>query len=157
MVRYRPEAGERGYTFRLNNHGSSAADGGNGISPTGTLLSEHSTSTMGSSVYKERIDSLFRYNMMQQHRKNPAPPPPPPEEEEPAADEEPTMEHLQLHFQKVLTEQRHHHHHHHQRGPPPTAATSTFGSSKNHSTTYIQVRGSLRSMMESLLLVLFLD
>lgn len=137
MVRYRPEAGERGYTFRLNNGG--APDGGNGgVSPTGTLMSEHSnTSTMESSVYKERIDSLFRYNMMQQHRKSPAPaPPPPPEDDDEDAADEPTMEHLQLHFQKVLAEQRH-------RQPTATATTttsvSTFGSSKNHSTTYIQV------------------
>ena len=138
MVRYRPEAGERGYTFRLNNGGGGTGNNGdvNGISPTGTLLSEHSnTSTLESSVYKERIDSLFRYNMMQQHRRNNKAAQNPPEMEEEET-EEPTMEHLQQHFQKVLAEQ--------QRSKPQSSkvnqqTSSSIGSSKNLSTTYIQV------------------
>lgn len=134
MVRYRPEAGERGYTFRLNNH-SGGGEGVNGVSPTGTLLSEHSNaSTLESSVYKERIDSLFRYNLMQQHQRNKNSVSRPPEEEEEA--EEPTMEHLQQHFQKVLAEQH--------RSKTPVSCTS---STKNHSTTYIQVSNKLLRLL----------
>ena len=101
MVRYRPETGERGYTFRLVNHNNSSE----GVSPTGTLVSEHSTSTLESSVYKERIDSLFRQQHLRRHtqdsRKTRIE-----EEEDDAVVDEPTMEHLQMHFQKVLAEQR---------------------------------------------------
>ena len=144
MVRYRPEAGERGYTFRLN---SNNTDGNavNGVSPTGTMLSDHSTSTLDSSIYKERIDNLFRQLHHQQNRKSRNNIK---EEEdddgddavshpgkvEVADNQEPTMEHLQIHFQKVLTEQR--------RGPPPAVPTS----SKNHSTsTYIHVNNQMNS------------
>lgn len=120
MVRYRPEAGERGYTFRLNN-----GNGGDGGSPTGTLMSDHSTSTLDSSVYKERIDSLFRQQHLRRHSENRKALI---EEEDDAAVDEPTMEHLQMHFQKVLAEQR---------GSAVTPVSAT--SSKNLSTTYIQV------------------
>ena len=127
MVRYRPEAGERGYTFRLVNNGNG---NGEGVSPTGTLMSDHSTSTLDSSVYKERIDSLFRQQHLRRHtsenHKTLI------EEEDDAAVDEPTMEHLQLHFQKVLAEQR-----------GSVAASSPATSSKNHSTTYIQVNNQV--------------
>lgn len=126
MVRYRPEAGERGYTFRLVNNNGSNGDM-NGGSPTGTLMSDHSgASTLDSSVYKERIDSLFRQQHLRRHTSETQKPL---IEEEDAAVDEPTMEHLQLHFQKVLAEQR-------GSVAPPVPATA---STKNNSTTYIQV------------------
>ena len=144
MVRYRPETGERGYTFRLN---SSNADGNavNGVSPTGTLMSDHSTSTLDSSIYKERIDSLFRQLHQQQNRKNRVHI----QEEEdevsnPAVDnEEPTMEHLQLHFQKVLIEQR--------RGGASQVSSASMPSMKNNSanTTYIHVNNQINKEVSS--------
>ncbi|XP_032778963.2 uncharacterized protein LOC116917561 isoform X2 [Daphnia magna] len=127
MVRYRPEAGERGYTFRLVNNNGNNGDV-NGGSPTGTLISDHSgASTLDSSVYKERIDSLFRQQHLRRHANETQKPLV--EEEDDAAVNEPTMEHLQLHFQKVLAEQR-------GNVASPVPATP---STKNHSTTYIQV------------------
>lgn len=125
MVRYRPETRERGYTFRLVNGGDA-----NGISPTGTLMSDHSVSTMDSSVYKERIDSLFRQEQLQRHNANLANRKPLVEEEDDAAVNEPTMEHLQLHFQKVLAEQR---------------GAGSVASSKLQSTTYIQVNNHVKA------------
>ena len=112
-----------------------------------TILASN-TSTLDSSVYKERIDSLFRYNMMQQHRQNSKAAQQQQQQRHAEADEEeeaeePTMEHLQQHFQKVLAEQ--------QRSKTPTvsnksaAAATTVGSSRNHSTTYIQVSSSYRN------------
>ena len=119
MVRYRPEAGERGYTFRLNN---SAYSG----SPTGTI-SDHG-STIDSSIYKERIDSLFRER---QHRQN--------DDDDEEEDEDnikanqPTMEHLKLHFQKVMAEQRN------------GTSTNDSAGSKNNSTTYIQINNQVNN------------
>lgn len=124
MVRYRPEAGERGYTFRLVNNNGGDMNGG--ASPTGTLMSEHSTSTLDSSVYKERIDSLFRQQHLRRHTENHKTLIE--EEDDRTTVDEPTMEHLQMHFQKVLAEQR---------GSSATPVSAT--SSKNLSTTYIQV------------------
>ena len=118
MVRYRPEAGERGYTFRLVNSASG--------SPTGTISDQGST--MDSSIYKERIDSLFRER---QHRRN--------EDDEDDDDDaikssQPTMEHLKLHFQKVMAEER----------KTSTKAPPT-PSKNNNSTTYISVNNQVNS------------
>ena len=116
MVRYRPEAGERGYTFRLVNSASG--------SPTGTI-SDHG-STIDSSVYKERIDSLFR---QRHHRHN--------EDDEDDDDDvikssQPTIEHLKLHFQKVMAEER------------------KTPSKNNNSTTYITVNNQVNSCSKPL-------
>ena len=107
MVRYRQDAGERsGYTFRLNNANGHALTGHNGVIGSNTTLSDrlqalsehsvsigHSLTADTSIVYKERIDSLFRDRS---HGRNAA---------DTVKADEPTMEHLKIHFQKVLAEQ----------------------------------------------------
>lgn len=129
MVRYRQDAGERsGYTFRLNNANGHALTGHNGVIGSNTTLSDrlqalsehsvsigHSLTADTSIVYKERIDSLFRDRS---HGRNAA---------DTVKADEPTMEHLKIHFQKVLAEQR------------GMSSSASVASSKNKSTTYIQV------------------
>ena len=125
MVRYRPEAGERGYTFRLVN----SAYSGN---PTGTI-SDHS-STIDSSIYKERIDSLFRER---QHRRNEDDEDEDDDDDDAIKSSQPTMEHLKLHFQKVMAEER--------KTSAISTPASTTSSKNNNTTTYITVNNQVNS------------
>ena len=130
MVRYRQETGERGYTFRLTSAGAHSLIG-NGASPNGTLSNHLNTesenhSTFDSSIaYKERIDSLFRERSFAGENGN--------KKEHSGVEtvkaDEPTMEHLKMHFQKVLAEHR---------GTPASTVAS-----KNKSTTYIHIQNQV--------------